>query len=115
MTQAQALSDALLGLFSNPEAGWFTPISIGIQGITAEQAAIVPAERFNSVWAVVNHLRFWQEFMLLRLQKQNVDRQALGDEKGWPAVPQDHMQMIAKKLKNVCCLPIKNCHISSAQ
>jgi uncharacterized damage-inducible protein DinB len=99
LTQAKSLADALQGLLSNTEASWFTPISIGIQGITAEKAAKVPAERFNSVWALANHLRFWQEFMLLRLQKQTVDRQALGDKNGWSAVPQDHLQDTWEKAK----------------
>ncbi len=91
MTQASSLSDALQGLFSNPDAGWFTPISASIQGLSSEQAAQVPAERFNSVWSVVNHVRFWQEFMLLRLQGQPPDREALGGKNGWPPVPRDHL------------------------
>jgi uncharacterized damage-inducible protein DinB len=89
MNQAEALADALQGLFSNPEAGWFTPISVGVQGLTAEQASQVPAERFNSVWGVVNHVRFWQEFMLLRLQGETVNREALGGKNGWPPPPED--------------------------
>jgi hypothetical protein len=92
MTQAGSLADALKGLFSTPEAGWFTPPTIGIQGLTAEQAAQVPAERFNSVWGVVNHVRFWQEFTLLRLQGLMVDREALGGKNGWPLPPNNPTQ-----------------------
>jgi hypothetical protein len=60
MSEAQHLADALEGLFANPEHGWFTPCSVAVTGLTAAQAASVPAPRFNSVWAVVNHVRFWQ-------------------------------------------------------
>lgn len=82
MTQAEVLADALQGLFSNPEAGWFTPLSTSIQEISAEQVAQVPADRFNSVWALVNHIRFWKEFMFLSLQSQSVDRETLGSKNG---------------------------------
>jgi uncharacterized damage-inducible protein DinB len=87
MSQAGALAEALQGLFSNPDAGWFTPLSVAIQELTPDQAAKVPAERFNSVWGVVNHVRFWQEYMLLRLQGKPVDRKALGGKSGWPLPP----------------------------
>ena len=92
MNQAESLANALQGLFSDPEAGWFTRISVGIQGLTADQAVQTPAKRFNSVWGVVNHVRFWQEFMLLRLQGQRVFREALGAKNGWPAPPDNPTQ-----------------------
>jgi hypothetical protein len=86
MPEAEHLADALRGLFTNPGNGWFTPFSISTQGLTASQAASVPADRFNSVWAVVNHVRFWQDFARLRLQGAPVDRSALGAKNGWPPV-----------------------------
>ena len=84
MSEAQHLADALEGLFANPEHGWFTPFSVAVTGLTAAQAASVPAPRFNSVWAVVNHTRFWQEVFLLRLRGLPVDREAFGAKNGWP-------------------------------
>jgi hypothetical protein len=86
MCEAEHLADALRGLFSNPGHGWFTPFSVSTEGLSAPQASSVPAERFNSVWAVVNHVRFWQEAVRLRLQGAPVDRAALGAEDGWPPV-----------------------------
>ena len=53
-------------------------------GLSAAQAAAVPAPRSHSIWAVVNHVRFWQEATLLRLRGEPVDRQALGAQDGWP-------------------------------
>ena len=87
MSEAKHLSEALEGLFVDPQSGWFTPIMHAIDGLTAEQAAKVPAQGFNSVWGVINHVRFWQEYVLLRLEGKEVDRAALGSEHGWPAVP----------------------------
>jgi hypothetical protein len=86
MSEAQHLAEALEGLFANPENGWFTPFSVATAGLTAEQAAHVPAERFNSVWAVANHVRFCQEVALRRLRGLPVDRAALGAEDDWPPV-----------------------------
>jgi len=85
MGEAQHLAEALEGLFARPEHGWFTPFCVATDGLTAAQAAHIPAERFNSIWAVVNHVRFWQEVVLMRLRGQRIDRRALGGKSGWPA------------------------------
>jgi hypothetical protein len=86
MSEAEHLADALRGLFSNPRHGWFTPFSISTEGLSAVQASSVPADGFNSVWGVVNHVRFWQDSVRLHLQGATVDRSALGAEDGWPPV-----------------------------
>jgi uncharacterized damage-inducible protein DinB len=86
MSEAQHLAEALEVLFTSDAPGWFSPIATATEGLTAEQASTVPRERFNSVWAVVNHVRFWQEAALRQLQGQEVDYPALGSEdgSGWP-------------------------------
>lgn len=66
--------------------GLFTSFATAVAGLTAAQAAAIPAPRFNSVWMVVNHVRFWQELTLLQLRGQPVERRALGAENGWPPV-----------------------------
>lgn len=35
---------------------------------------------------MINHVCFWQEYALLRLQGKTPDRAALGSEQGWPGV-----------------------------
>ena len=87
MKQSENLAEALEGLFSNPEAGWFTPLSVSTNGLSAAQAVKVPAERFNSVWGVVNHVRYWQEYISMRLQGERIYREALGSKDGWPLPP----------------------------
>ena len=66
-TEAEHLSDAVRALFVSNDHGLSTSFATAVAGLTASQAASVPAARLNSVWAVVNHVRFWQEVTLLRL------------------------------------------------
>src|SRR5258708_14323880 len=86
MSKANHAAEALELLFTSTTPGWFSPFVTATDGLTAEQAASVPAPRFNSVWAVVNHVRYWQEVALLQLQQLPVDSAALGsdDGSGWP-------------------------------
>jgi DinB superfamily len=84
MSEAEHLSDAVRALSVFDDHGLFTSFSTAVAGLTAAQAAAVPAPRFSSAWAVLNHVRFWQEVTLLQLRGQPVDRSALGAENGWP-------------------------------
>jgi hypothetical protein len=86
MSESEHLSQGLDVFFGDPHNGWFTPMSDAIVGLTAKQAAFVPAPRFNSVWAVVNHVWLCNTMTLLRLQNREVDHKALGAEDDWPPV-----------------------------
>jgi uncharacterized damage-inducible protein DinB len=88
MSEGEHLSDAVRALFVMNDHGLFTSFSTAVAGLTALEAAAIPAPRFNSVWAVVNHVRFWQEVTLLRLRGRPVDRRALAAENGWPPAEQ---------------------------
>jgi hypothetical protein len=87
VSEASHLADAILGLYSAEDHGWFTPITVSTAGLSFHQAARIPAPKFNSVWGTLNHIRFWQEYTHLRLQAQTVDRVALGADDGWPQLP----------------------------
>ncbi len=89
MSEAKHLAEALDGFLTNDKNGWFLPIRSAIQGLTAEQAACIPAKGFNSVWGVVNHLIYWNEIMSLRLEGHTVDRKNLPNPDSWPkpAIP----------------------------
>lgn len=54
------------------------------RGAVSSARAEVPAPGFNSVWALVNHVSFWQESMLRRLRGVPINRAELGAENGWP-------------------------------
>jgi hypothetical protein len=88
MSQANYAAEALELLFTSTTPGWFTPFITATDGLTAAQAATVPAPHFNSVWAVVNHVRYWQEMTLLQLQQLPVDSASLDsdDGSGWPSI-----------------------------
>jgi len=86
MSEGRHLAEALEQLFTSSTPGWFTPFVAALDGLSPSQAAAVPAEGFNSIWAVVNHVRFWQQVALRQLQDLPVDYAALGsaDGSGWP-------------------------------
>jgi uncharacterized damage-inducible protein DinB len=96
MSEARHLSEGLDEFMTNAENGWFMPIQAAIQGLNAVQAARRPAEGFNSVWGVINHLRYWNEIMLLRLAGESMPRQDFEDSSGWPA-PADRPEEAAWK------------------
>ena len=87
MSTIQQLASAVEAHFSNPEAAAFAHFVTVTDGLTAQQAAAVPAERFNSVWAVVNHTALWQDFLRTALQGEQIDLEAWGLTEvgqGWP-------------------------------
>ncbi|QBD80835.1 DinB family protein [Ktedonosporobacter rubrisoli] len=88
MSASNHTAEALDLLFTSTTPGWFSPFTEATAGLTAAQAATVPAPHFNSVWAVVNHVCYWQKATLRQLQGLPVDSAALGsaDGSGWPAV-----------------------------
>ena len=86
MFKTNHTAEALELLFTSTTPGWFTPFTRATDGLTAAQAATVPAPRFNSVWAVVNHVRYWQEATLHQLQHLPNKNTALDADEGsgWP-------------------------------
>src|SRR5215471_8408648 len=88
MSEASSTAESLELLFTSATPGWFSPFAAATEGLTAQQAATVPAPRFNSVWGVANHVRYWQEAALLQLQHLPVESAALGsaDGSGWPPI-----------------------------
>ena len=92
MSEAQHLAAALERLFSEPRLSAFLPFIAATDGLTAAQAAAVPAPRFNSVWAIVNHVWFWEANLLRLLQGREADHRTLGapDKSGWPPIGEDH-------------------------
>lgn len=88
MSEAQHLADTLVAMFAYADHGVLTPFTEAIAGLTAEQASADPGHGLHSIWAVVNHVRFWHEVALLQLRALPVDFRALGAADGWPPVPE---------------------------
>jgi hypothetical protein len=84
MSESLHLSEAVVNFSSQTDNGWFLPIQAAIEGLSAGQAAIVPARGFNSVWAVVNHVWFCQANVLMRLQGRPADQLSFGEGEDWP-------------------------------
>jgi hypothetical protein len=86
MSEVQHLAEALPRYFSHPRVGAFANFILATDGLTAAQASNVPLQGFNSIWAIVNHVWFWQEAALRTLRKQPVAPELLGaaDWSGWP-------------------------------
>jgi hypothetical protein len=89
MSEAQHLADTLVARFAYADHGVLAPFTAANAGLTGEQAIADPGHGLHSIWAVVNHVRFWHEVPLLQLRAQPVDYRALGAADGWPPVPGD--------------------------
>jgi hypothetical protein len=90
MSEREHLAYVIENHFSNPDSnvgGTFAPFVVVTDGLTATQAAQSPGERLNSVWAIVNHIAFWQEVTRLGALGQRIvvsdwGLQEMGN--GWP-------------------------------
>ncbi len=92
MSEAEHLADALVRLLSNPEGGWFTPVSVALEGLSAEQAARVPAQGFNSVWMVVNHMTYWQDYLVHRLRGEREYSWKPSSKGSWQSIKQPYLE-----------------------
>lgn len=88
MSESQHLGLGLTEAFNSPNPHAFASFAMATGGLGAAQAAAAPGERMNSIWAVVNHLWFWNEVPLRVLRGEAVDPASLGapDWQGWPPV-----------------------------
>jgi hypothetical protein len=88
MSETTHLAEALVDLFAQPDLFWYTSYPAAVDGLTAEQAARVPAARFNSVWGVTLHLKLCQRYALCLLRGERVDAASFFSEGAWPAIHQ---------------------------
>ncbi|MBV7504734.1 DinB family protein [Bacillus sp. sid0103] len=51
-------------LFTHNRNGWFVSFQSAVEGLTPEQAKWKKSESDNSIWELVNHLVFWNEYCL---------------------------------------------------
>lgn len=88
MSESEHLAMGLTESFNSPSPNAFAPFGLATDGITAAQAAASPGERMNSIWAVVNHLWFWNEAPLRKLRGEAFEPADFGapDWNGWPPV-----------------------------
>lgn len=51
------------------QCNWIVPLSKALEGLTAEQAAWVPSSGGLSIWQLVNHMYYYNQRLLSRLQR----------------------------------------------
>ncbi len=52
------------------QEGWYPPLKMALEGIQAEQAAWKPSKEIHSIWELVNHLFFYKNRFLHRLENR---------------------------------------------
>jgi uncharacterized damage-inducible protein DinB len=82
MSESQHLAAGIQGFLTDAENGWFDCLPYTAAGLTSAQAAQTPAKGFNSVWQVVEHMRYWEEYCLQHLQ--GATKPDLGAD--WPPI-----------------------------
>lgn len=60
--------------------GWYIPLEAALQGLTAGEAAWQPPGGGNTIWQTLNHLNYWNAFMLARLTGRPGDTLIENDE-----------------------------------
>lgn len=88
MSESTHLGMGITEAFNSPNPQVFAPFGAATDGISAAQAANIPGERLNSIWAVTNHIWFWNELPLRTLRGEKAEPADLGaaDWQGWPPV-----------------------------
>lgn len=103
MAEGEHLAGSLLSHFAADRIGPYLPFKLATVRLTAQQAAATPAPGFNSIWAISNHVTFWQEAMLRLLEGHGADWRTLGalDPSGWPPAgdPADDEAWLASRAR----------------
>lgn len=98
---------------------WFVSLKTSLDGVTAPVASWRPNDQFNTIWQIVNHLRFWTQFVSDRLngaqQTGNpIDNQSTfgepgdpSDEIGWQNTVSDLYEVYNEFLKSLKRVDIK--------
>ena len=87
MSNLNQLANAIEQHFADSPASSFAHFVLVSDGLTGEHAANVPKERFNSIWAITNHMAFWMDYTRAVFMDEDVDLAAwsmteIGN--GWP-------------------------------
>ncbi|MEM7117626.1 MAG: DinB family protein [Chloroflexota bacterium] len=87
MSELNRLAHVIEQHFAISPASSFAHFVVVSDGLTGEQAAHVPRERFNSIWAITNHMAFWMDYTRAALMNEDVELSAWGMDEignGWP-------------------------------
>jgi hypothetical protein len=59
---------------------WYTPWGKALEDLTPQQAAWKPAAARHSIWQILNHIMFWQDYTLRSARGQKPDRETFARE-----------------------------------
>jgi hypothetical protein len=63
------------------EGVWYAPWQKAVDGLSAEQAAWKPDPQRHSIWQLVNHIVFWQDYTLRAARGQKPTREEFARER----------------------------------
>ncbi|MEM7344778.1 MAG: hypothetical protein AAF485_11085 [Chloroflexota bacterium] len=87
MSDVNHLADVIEQHFVTASASSFAHFVVVSDGLTGEQAAQVPGDRLNSVWAITNHMAFWMDYTQTSLLDKDIDLAVWAMDEvgnGWP-------------------------------
>lgn len=67
---------------------WYAPWGKAVDDLSPEQAAWHPMPDRHSIWQILNHIIFWQDYTLRSARGQKPDREAFAreqEERNWEA------------------------------
>ena len=64
------------------EGIWYTPWASAVDGLSARQAAWKPDPDRHSIWQIVTHIMFWQEYTLRMLAGDKTPQEEV-DRRNW--------------------------------
>jgi hypothetical protein len=73
MSELNHLANVIEQHFANVPFSSFVHFIVVSDGLTGEQAAHVIGERFNSIWAITNHMAFWMDYTRAAFLDKDVD------------------------------------------
>lgn len=80
--EASHVREEIVLLVGGARVPWFSTMRQALDGVDHRYAAMSPAPRLNSIWAVVNHVSFWHDLARRRLLRDFTTEQE-ADESGW--------------------------------
>ncbi|GAB4122086.1 MAG: hypothetical protein OHK0050_31600 [Roseiflexaceae bacterium] len=89
MSELHRLADTIEHHFALTSSSSFVHFVVVSDHLSAAQAAQIPGERLNSIWAITDHMAFWMEFTRAALANEDVDLAAWGLREvgnGWPPI-----------------------------
>lgn len=108
MSELNRLADVMEQRFVDPLPSWFLHFVVVSDGLTGAQASCVPGERFNSIWALTNHMAFWMDYMRAAFLDEDVNLAAWDLEEaghGWPplgTISDEAWQIARQRAMDIC-------------